>query len=277
MTRSLPMTRGRVLALLIGVPLALIVIGWTALTWVAYAGQGSYPVRLDLPVAGPAVHVSLDSGDMYVAQEPGGRLRLSGTAHYSLVRSTVTWHSTRSGVTVSSRCHFVTGECSFNYHVVVPTGSRPVLTNSSGDMTLQGLTGHVDAVAGSGDVHAAALSGAISIQDSSGDISGAALSGPAAVLSAGSGNITVTGLHSVSVTVSDGSGDVTLTFATVPGRVQVNAGSGNVTLVLPRGNTLYHVAASAASGRTTVRVPTSSASPHLIAVTDQSGDVSVTN
>lgn len=140
MTKRLEITSGRLIALLIGVPLALVIIGWTALTEVAYAGQGSYPVRLDLPVRGRTVRVSVDSGNLSVGQSAGGRLRLTGTARYSLVRSTVTWHATSAGVTVFSRCHFMAGECSFNYRVALPAGSQAFLSDGSGDVTVAGLT-----------------------------------------------------------------------------------------------------------------------------------------
>src|SRR5712692_10585002 len=138
MTTPLPMTAGRRAALILGVPLALVIIGWTALTAVAYAGQGSYPVRLDIPVHGHTVRVAVDSGNVDFTQAASRVLRLTGTARYSLVRSTMTWHSTPSGVTVLSQCHFVTGQCSFDYHATLPAGLPAFLSNGSGDMTVRG-------------------------------------------------------------------------------------------------------------------------------------------
>lgn len=260
MSGRLPMTRGRVLALIAGVPVALFIIGWGGVTAVAYAAQASYPVRLDLPVPGHTAKVSIDSGNLTVGPAAGNRLRVTGTAHYSLVRSTVTWHATTSGVTVSSRCQFVAGVCDFNYQVGVPAGVRAVLANSSGDIRLHGLPGRVTAT------------------DGSGDILGTGVSGPRLVLQDGSGDINIGGLTSVDVTASDGSGDVTLTFSRVPGRVSVSAGSGNVHLVLPRG-VAYRVNANTDSGSSVVHVPTttSPASQHVITVTDGSGDITITN
>jgi hypothetical protein len=133
MTKRLPMTAGRLVALLIGVPIALFIIGMTGLNGVAHAGQGSYPVRLALPVQGHTASVSVDSGSLSASQA-GDLLRLTGTAQYSLVRSTVTWHTTPSGDTVSSRCHFFVGVCSFSYRVVLPAGVRVFLSNGSGDV-----------------------------------------------------------------------------------------------------------------------------------------------
>lgn len=258
MSNHLPLTRGRVVALAIGVPLALIIIGWTALTEVAFAGQGSYPVRLNLPVHGHTVRFAVDSGDVTVAQRRGDRLLVTGTAHYSLVRSAVIRHSTASRVSVSSQCRFPTGVCGFNFRVAVPAGARVYLSNASGDLTLSGLASYVNATDGSGDVHGRALSGPVRLQ-------------------AGSGDITVTGLTSADVTASDGSGDVTLTFTKVPHSVSVSDSSGDVHLVLPRGRTLYRVHAIASSGNTVIRVPQSSVSPYVINVNDGSGNVLVTN
>src|SRR6516225_10544160 len=230
MTAPLPMTAGRRVALLLGVPVALAVIGWTGLTAVAYAGQASYPVRLSVPVHGSTVSFSADDADVRVTQAPGSQLLLTGTAHYSIIRSTVTWHNTQSGVIVTPRCHFVAGNCSFDFHAVVPGGKRALISTGSGNVTLAGLSGPVSAGTGSGDV------------------SGNAVSGANAAFKTGSGNISVAGLAGAQVTASSGSGDITLTFTGVPDRVHVDSGSGNVTLVLPPGTTPYHVSATADSG-----------------------------
>jgi hypothetical protein len=173
MTKRVPMTAGRRLALLIGVPLTLAIIGWTALSEVAVAGVGSYPVRLDVPVPGPAIQVSVDSGNLGVGQAAGDRLRLTGTARYALVRSTVTWSATRAGVSVVSRCHFVTGECSFNYRLTLPTRARVVLSDGSGDITCTGLTSTDVAVAddsGSVTLTFATIPDRVRVSDQFGDI-----------------------------------------------------------------------------------------------------------
>ena len=260
MINRVPLTRGRVLALVIGVPLVVAIIGWSALTAVAFAGQGSYPVRVNLPVrGGGTVDFSVDSGDVTVGQTAGDRLVATGTAHYSLVRSAVIRSVTASGTTVSSHCRFVTGQCSFNYRVGLPTGVRAVLASGSGDLMLRGLSGYVNAAAGSGD------------------IAGTGLSGPQVTFESGSGDITVSGLASAAVTASAGSGNVTLTFTKVPDRVSVNDSDGDVRLVLPRGPALYRVNAKASSGNRVVHVPTSSVSPHLINVSAGSGNIVITH
>jgi hypothetical protein len=259
MTAPLPMTKGRRVALLLGLPVALAVIGWSGLTAVAYAGQASYPVQLAVPVHGSTVSLSAGDADVRVTQAPGSQLLLTGTAHYSIIRSTVTWHNTRSGVVVTPRCHFVAGNCSFDFHAVVPGGKRALISTGSGNVTLADLSVPVSAGTGSGDV------------------SGNAVSGANVAFKTGSGNISVTGLAGAKVTASTGSGDVTLTFTEVPAHVRVSTGSGNVSLVLPRGHTLYQVHAVADSGNRVVTVPTSSVSRHLITVSAGSGNITITN
>ena len=259
MTAPLPMTTGRRVALLLGIPVALAVIGWTGLTAVAYAGQASYPVRLAVPVHGSTVVLSVGAADVRVTQAPGSQLLLTGTAHYSIIRSTVTWHNTRSGVIVTPRCHFVAGNCSFDFHAVVPGGKRALISTGSGNVTLADLSGPVSADTGSGDV------------------SGNAVSGGNVAVKTGSGNISVAGLASARVTASAGSGDITLTFTEVPAHVRVSTGSGNVSLVLPPGNTPYQVNAATDSGGRVVTVPTNSASQPVITVSAGSGNISITN
>jgi hypothetical protein len=277
MSAPLPMTTGRWLALVLGLPVVLALIGWTGLTEVALAGQASYPVRLAVPVYGSTVRLSAGAADVRVTQAAGSQLLLTGTAHYSLIRSTVTWHTAPSGVTVSPRCHFVTGVCSFDFHAVVPEGKRALISTGSGNVTLADLTGPVSAGTGSGDIRAENIPHAGTMETGSGDISGATVSGAKVTFKTGSGGISIAGLTGAHVIASAGSGDITLTFTMVPERVHVTNGSGNVTLVLPPGNTLYQVNASTDSGNREVTVPTSSVSQHVITVSDGSGNISITN
>jgi len=62
-----------------------------------------------------------------VTQAAGSTLRLTGKARYSLVRSTVTWHATPSGVIVSPRCHFFVGDLLVQLPGRPAPGKRAVL------------------------------------------------------------------------------------------------------------------------------------------------------
>ena len=269
------MTAGRRVALITGVPLALLLIGWTALTAVALVGTGSYRINLDLPVHGRTVTLAVDSGDVSVSPRADDRIRLRGTATWALIRSRLTWQRTPSGVAVHSQCRQITGECSFGFTVTMPSRLATVISSASGDLSARGLAAPVRLQAGSGDIRVSALSGGARINDQSGEITGASLAGRVFIQNE-SGDITVTGLASQDVTAQDRSGSITLTFAAVPARVRVSNESGDIRLVLPPGSTEYQVTASTRSGSTVVTVPRSTSSRHLITVTDQSGDITVT-
>jgi hypothetical protein len=272
--RPLPMTPGRWLALVIGTPLALLAIGYTALTAVAFAGLGSYRINLATPAGRTAV-VTVDSGDVTVRPGPAGQLRVTGTLRYSLVRPQASWRRSPARIAVRSHCHVLAGLCLLDYAVTIPAGARSRVFDASGDVTASGLAGAVTLQDSSGDITATRISGTPTISDQSGDVSVTTLSGSRAVIMDDSGDVTGTDVASQGLTVTDQSGDITVTFTKIPDRVRISDSSGNITLVLPPGPTTYRVSASSSSGSTTISVPRSLTSPHLISVTDQSGDISI--
>jgi hypothetical protein len=217
----LELTRPRIVALIIGVPLTLAAISAFALHTLGDLAGGSYPVRFDLPAQGRAVTVSVDAGDLRVSAAAGGRVQLHGTAHYSLFQSMVASHQTSSGIVLTSTCHLSTSQCAFDYHLGLPAGVT-------------------------------------------------------ASLSDGSGDITATDLVSTDLTATDRSGNITLRFARVPDHVDVTTSLGDITLVLPPG-AVYRIDASAPLGSSTIRVPTSPRSTHVLTVTDTSGSITITN
>jgi Putative adhesin len=276
MTSSLPMTPGRWLALIIGTPLALLAIGYTALTAVAFAGLGSYRVSLATPVAGRIAAVSMNTGDLTVRPGPAGQLRLRGTLRYSLIQPQVSWRRSASTITIHSGCRVPAGLCLLDYTATVPAGSRPEISDGSGDLTASGVAGTFTLTDGSGSITATRISGTPTIRDASGDITVTSLSGSRAVITDDSGSISVSGVSSRQLSVSDQLGDISVVFTKVPDKVQVTDSSGSISLVLPPGPTAYRVSASTSSGSTSITVPRSLTSPHLISVTDQSGDITIT-
>jgi hypothetical protein len=275
MTGSLPMTPGRWVALVIGTPLALLVIGWTALTAVAFAGLGSSRVSLAVPIHGRTAAVSVDEGDVSAGPGPAGQLRVHGTLRYSLVRPQLSWQRSPSTIALHGRCRVPTGVCSFDYAVTVPAGARSEFSSGSGNVTASGLAGTVTLSTASGDIQATRLSGRATISDHSGDITVTSLSGARVLIRNDSGNITGRGVSSQQLTAQDHSGDITVVFTKVPDLVRISNSSGNITLVFPPGPTAYRVSASTSSGQTSVNVPQSLTSPHVVSVTDQSGDITI--
>ena len=65
---DLRMTPGRWATLAIGVPIALVLIGWSAFSLVASIGQASFPVSATIPVQNGRVAASTGGGDITVHQ-----------------------------------------------------------------------------------------------------------------------------------------------------------------------------------------------------------------
>jgi len=275
MTNRLPMTPGRWAALVIGTPLALLAIGWTALTAVAFAGLGSSRVNLAVPLHGRTAAVSVDEGDISVGPGPAGQLRVHGTMHYSLIRPKLAWQRLGSTIALHARCQVPTGVCSFDYAVAVPPAARSEVSTASGNLTASGLAGTVTLSADSGDIQATGISGRATISDHSGNITVTSPAGARVLIMNDSGDITGTGVSSRQLNAQDQSGDITVVFTKVPDLVRISDSSGNIKLVLPPGPTAYRISASTSSGQTSIGVPQSPTSPHVISATDQSGDITI--
>jgi hypothetical protein len=256
MATRLPLTPGRLVALALGVPVVLALIGWAGFATVALADQAGYRVHLSV-AGGQRTQVTIDNPDATIHPGPGGRIWVSGTLRGSLARPTFSWRSTAAGLALRSRCRVPTGFCSLNYDLTVPAG-RPLAVSD-----------------GSGDLNASGLAGTISLNDGSGDITASGLTGDRVRVSDGSGDIVVTGLAATDVTGIDSSGDLTLRFTKVPRRVDVTDGSGDITLMLPPGPTSYDVNAQSSSGSTTISVKQSLSSPYLIVASDNSGNITI--
>ena len=101
------------------------------------------------------------------------------------------------------------------------------------------------------------------------------LSAARALIMNDTGNITGSGVSSQQLTAHGQSGDITVVFSKVPDLVRISNSSGNVTLVFPPGPATYRISASTSSGRTSISVPQSPTSPHVVSVTNQSGDITI--
>jgi len=289
-----PLSPARRAILILGVPVVLAVLGWAAYNAVALADQVSYRAHVSAPVTGERVSVSVGSADATFLPGSGRRILINADLRGSLARPAFSWRSTAAGLALNSACPpMLVGTCSQSYVITVPGGLPVSLSDTSGDLTADDLSGHLTVSDNSGNLNAAGLSGTLSLAEGSGDLDASGLSGPASLsdysgditltgvrgsavrVAGNSGEITVTGLAGTHVVGRDVSGDITLTFSRVPRRVDVTDGSGNITIVLPSGAVRYHVVARDGSGSTTVSVPQSRSSPYLITATDGAGNIDI--
>jgi Putative adhesin len=256
MPNTLTLDRRRRRALVIGVPVAFILIAYGALLYVGLIGQDNFRVQTSVTPVGGKVSMSVGSGDISVVPSGSDQAHVSGVVSFSLFRPSVRWQTTPNGTALDGPgCNWL-GNCSAQLTVALPAGVD------------------VNASSGSGDVEASNLGGAaLTLQSGSGDVSVKRAAGPLD-LSAGSGDITGTGLSGPKVKANDGSGDVSLSFTRPPNEVTVSAGSGDIRVELPT-NVSYKVDVSTPSGTPDIGVPTDSSSPHVIRLVAYSGDVYV--
>ena len=269
---ALRMTPGRWATLVVGVPIALVLIGWTVFSFVADIGRASFAVSTTIPVQDGRVVASSGGGDITVhqGQVSGGTARLTGTVEYSLIRPTFTV----SGNGISLHCHVPAGNCGLNATLDIPSHTAVDLTTGGGNMQVSGIQGNVTLDSSGGDAAISGIGGVADVQTGGGNLTASDL-GDVLTFSTGGGDVDGSGLFSRHVTTDSGGGDVTLVFTEVPDSVKVSSGGGDITIVVPRGSASYAIKANASGGDFSGRVPTNDASRHTIRVDSGGGDISI--
>jgi DUF4097 and DUF4098 domain-containing protein YvlB len=269
---DLRMTPGRWATLAIGVPIALVLIGWSAFSLVASIGGASFPVSATIPVQNGRVVASTGGGDITVhqGQVSAATARLTGKVEYSLVRPRFTVSS--SGI--SLHCDVPTGNCGLNATLDVPSHTAVDLNTGGGNMHVTGIQGNVTLESAGGDVGISGIGGTADVLSGGGNLTASGLGG---VLDFGTsgGDVDGSGLFSPHVTTDSGGGNVTLVFTEVPDYVKVGSSGGDITIVVPRGNTSYDIKSTASGGDYHALVPVNLASRHTIQVDSGGGNISI--
>jgi hypothetical protein len=253
---GLPMTPARRAWLKIGVPVCLVLVGWASLSLVALAGQGQFKVSNGIPASTARVNAHFSSGNILIQGVPGDHAKLTGTAHYSLIRPPFRTEVTAAGTNFGYDCDLPVGDCYLNATISVPQGTPTSVYTGGGDATAIGTTGDVTLTSDGGSVSAERVSGDLTLNTAGGDI-------------------TATAITAARVTASTGGGNITIVFTSVPTNVTVNTYGGNITIVLPPGSTRYNLTEHTDGGTTSGRVPTDSSSPNVITATSGGGNISV--
>ena len=160
---------------------------------------------------------------------------------------------------------------SISYELIVPAETRLRSQSGSGDQSVDGIAGPVEATIGSGGLRISNLGGEVRARTGSGDVELNSVHGSAHV-SAGSGAIQATGIAG-SLVASTGSGNVKLE-QTAGGDVEVETGSGDVELsrvkgavrvttgsgtILAEGEPTGHWRLHTGSGNVSIRLPAEAA------------------
>jgi uncharacterized membrane protein len=181
-----------------------------------------------------------DVGDVTVRQVLAGEQpRIVRTSHWSFdePRSQVSQRAGRATVTTDCPPYVGLTSCSVDVLAVLPAGVAVQVRTTTGDVSLRRLDGEVTVDSTTGDVNARQLA-------------------------------------ADQVSVQTGVGDVSLAFDAAPTSVTARAGTGDVQVAVPTGQT-YAVTARSSVGDRTVTVPTADSATHSITATSSLGDVSV--
>lgn len=251
------MTPARRLALAIGVPVILGVVGATGFSIVAAIGQATFPVHYTFPAGARRLSVSDDGGDVVLRQVAGDQGSLAGTGTYSLVRPRISEQYSGGVASFWYHCRSPQGNCGLEATINVPAGVPASVNTDGGNVTASGMTGQVSLSSGGGDLTVSQVSGTVS-------------------LNTDGGNIEATGVAAAQVTAESGGGDIEIVFTKVPKDVKVNTDGGNITIVVPPGPTHYDFTGHTDGGNVTEHVLINSTSPNQITATSGGGDITIT-
>jgi hypothetical protein len=308
----LRMTPGRWTVLALAVPVALALIGWAGFNLVSSFAKGSYPFSFAVPVHDGQMNVNLNAGNVTMRQVPGGQARVAGTVQYGLFRPDMTESVTAGGSAVGVNCDGVASNCNVDADLDVPARTAVTLTSNGGDIGVSGFSSNLTLSAAGGNLTASNLAGQLLLDTGGGDLTGSGLSGTIQISTEGGnvnvgnlvgpmrldtgggdltgsgftgslqvstegGNIDANAVTSHQVSVQSGGGDVTVEFTQPPQSLQITAVGGNVTVILPAGDTKYSISTPDTEGGN-VSYPSalaSSTSHKAITIDSGGGDITV--
>src|SRR5580698_1987114 len=99
------LTSGRITALILGVPVAASLIGWSGYNIVAAISPGTYQVNSSIPVADGQLNAGIDASSVSLTQGgTGSSAKLTGTVQYTLYKPSVTENQSATGPVISFNC-----------------------------------------------------------------------------------------------------------------------------------------------------------------------------
>ena len=270
----LPMTPGRWLTLMIGVPIALALIGWTGFSIVTGVGRASYPVTGTIPLEKGQLVASMGGADVILHQDQarGSTGRLTGTVQYSLVHP----NFTVIGTAVNLDCRLPSGNCGLSATLDVPAETPVDLATGGGNVQANGIDSNVTLDSGGGDVTLSGVGGNTDLSTGGGNVNADDLGGIMNFTTDG-GDVTVNDLFSPHVKLETGGGNVTLTFTKAPAYLNITSDGGDITVVVPHSTTTqYAISYDTGGGDYSASVPVNlAATAHTITVASGGGNVSI--
>jgi len=206
-------TPGRVVTLVVGLPLMLAAVAWGAFAFVGALARTSEHHHASYAWTGGNITLEVGDGDVQIRAADTRSVGVDYTEHYELKRPTVRATSSAGGVSLSSRCAggILGQNCSVNYVITVPVQAALRLHLGDGILNLQGIAAPV-------------------------------------TVQAGDGNVNGSGLRSKDFQASSGDGGMQLQWDAAPSSVALHMGDGNLDLTVPSGSGPYAIRQSGSGG-----------------------------
>lgn len=271
----LPLTRGRITALAIGIPIALALVANTAFSLLAPFAEGRYHVSYTAPASTRSLTMNSSGGQVSVSPTNGDRVTLSGTAHYSFIRSTFSTQVNGGDTAMNYHCApLPSSNCGLDAQIGMPAGLPVSVSTDGGDATVTSISAPVTLHSDGGNLSASHVTGLLNLSTGGGDIRLNAIGSATVTINTSGGNIQAAGVTSPVVTASTGGGDIQIVFTSVPRNVNVNTSGGNITLVLPAA-AQYSVYTHTDGGNVSDGLSKNSDSPNKISATSGGGDITL--
>jgi DUF4097 and DUF4098 domain-containing protein YvlB len=222
----------------------------------------SETINLDAAETVDHITVESGSGNITVYADPDtDHVEVDAAIHGS--HTELRWDLDAGVLTLDHHCPWL-AQCAVDWTVWIPQ------TDLDGELTVVGLS--LDT--GSGDVRVEGVTGHVSADTGSGNVDLREVHATHLQLDAGSGNLDVRGCEAESIAADTGSGNITVALTTAPVHVELDAGSGNVNLSVPHDH--YRLELDTGSGNIDVDgLIDDSSADNTIIVSTGSGNIGI--
>lgn len=259
----------------IAVVVAILIVAQATLGLISVMSRTTTVTHKTFAVESSVLTVDTESTDVEVRAGDVEDVELTRTVDAGLMSPVTTETSDADGIHLSADCRtsWIVGMCDVDYLLVVPRDMRVNIEAGSGDVKVDGVSADVTVSVGSGSIELSDLTGTVDAETSSGDIDLARITGDLTAVTS-SGSINADRIDSDEVDASASSGDVSLTFANAPSTVDVQTGSGDISIEVPNDGNAYKIDAENSEDNT-IDVPIDSNSDRVISAVVGSGDISI--
>lgn len=259
----------------IAVVVAVLLVAQATLGLLSVMSRSTTVTHKSFDVESSVLTVDIESTDIEVRAGDVDTVELTRTVDAGIVSPVTTETSDEAGIHLRADCStsWLVGMCDVDYLLVVPKDMRINIEAGSGDIKVDGISADVTVSVGSGSIELTDLSGTVDAEASSGDIDLARISGDLTAVTS-SGSINADRIGSDQVDASASSGDVSVTFEDSPSTVDVQTGSGDITIEVPNDGTSYKVDAPANEDNV-IDVPINSNASRVISASVGSGEITI--